>query len=126
MATIELLPTHVNGEVLEKFTGLPLADVRVRWELRAADGHESARANLGEARTDREGNFTISLFPIEAGIAMSNAGKLLGTNQPLKLNALVGLTLNQPFRLEIDKRGVEAELQALFDVGLFFEYSARL
>ena len=63
-------------------------------------------------------------FKIEDGIAMSNDGPLQGTAAPLPLNALVGLTLNQPFVLEIDRTGIAAELKQLFDVVLYLEYTA--
>jgi hypothetical protein len=57
---------------------------------------------------------------------MSNAGLLLGTHAPLPLNALVGLPVNQPLTLEIDKTGVANELRALFDVVLYVEYQASV
>jgi hypothetical protein len=63
-------------------------------------------------------------FKIEDGIAMSNDGPLQGTAGPLPLNTLVGLNLNQPFVLEIDRTGVAAELKQLFDVVLYLEYTA--
>jgi hypothetical protein len=63
-------------------------------------------------------------FNIEEGIAMSNAGALQGTAAALPLNALVGLNMNQPFLLEIDRSGVAAELKQLFDVVLYIEYIA--
>jgi Tc toxin complex TcA C-terminal TcB-binding domain len=63
-------------------------------------------------------------FEIEDGLAMSNAGALQGTAAALPLNALVGLNMNQPFVLEIDRSGVEAELKQLFDVVLYVDYTA--
>jgi hypothetical protein len=64
-------------------------------------------------------------FTIEDGIALSNDGPLLGTAAPLPLNALVGVDLNQPFTLEIERTGVAAELKGLFDVVLSLEYTAK-
>lgn len=61
-------------------------------------------------------------FPITGGYVISNAGLLLGTNTPLPLNGLVGLPVNQPLTLEIDRTGVANELRALFDVVLYVEY----
>jgi hypothetical protein len=49
---------------------------------------------------------------------------LQGTAAPLPLNALVGLKLDQPFVLEIDRTGVAAELKQLFDVVFYLEYIA--
>jgi hypothetical protein len=63
-------------------------------------------------------------FKIEDGIAMSNGGPLQGTAAALPLNALVGLNVNQPLVLEIDRTGAAAELKQLFDVVLYLEYVA--
>jgi hypothetical protein len=63
-------------------------------------------------------------FKIEDGIAMSNDGALQGAAAALPLNALVGLNVNQPFVLEIDRSGVAAKLKQLFDVVLYLEYIA--
>lgn len=63
-------------------------------------------------------------FTVDAGIASSNAGPLLGTKPPLPLNTLAGLTLDQPFVLDIDRAGVADELKGLFDVVLYVEYRA--
>jgi hypothetical protein len=56
---------------------------------------------------------------------MSNDGPLLGTAAKLPLNKLVGLTLNQPFVLEIDRAGVADELEQMFDVVLYLGYTAN-
>ena len=64
-------------------------------------------------------------FTVDAGIASSNAGPLLGTNPPLPLNDLVGLNLGQPFVLEIDRAGVADEMSRLYDVVLYLEYTAK-
>ena len=63
-------------------------------------------------------------FKFEDGIAMSNDGPLRGTAAARPLNNLVGLNLNQPFVLEIDRTGVADELKQLFDVVLYLEYTA--
>jgi hypothetical protein len=63
-------------------------------------------------------------FTIDGGIALSNAGPLLGTKAPLALNDLINLNVNQPFVLEIDRTGVAGELKGLFDVVLYLEYKA--
>ena len=63
-------------------------------------------------------------FTVDAGIASSNDGPLLGAKPPLPLNALVGLNVNQSFVLEIDRTGVADELKRLFDVVLYVEYTA--
>ena len=55
---------------------------------------------------------------------MSNGGALQGAVAALPLNALVGLNVNQPFVLEIDRSGVATELKQLFDVVLYLEYIA--
>ena len=64
-------------------------------------------------------------FTFDNGIATSNAGLLLGGKPALPLNNLVGLTLDQPFVLEITRSaGVAAELKQLFDVVLYVDYEA--
>ncbi|HEY4367007.1 MAG TPA: hypothetical protein VGN07_07195, partial [Steroidobacteraceae bacterium] len=65
-------------------------------------------------------------FDIAAGVALSNAGPLLGAAAALPLNDLVGEMAMQTLALEIDKAGVAEELAALDDVVLFVEYSADL
>src|SRR5262249_10646318 len=68
---------------------------------------------------------TTATFAINNGIAMSNAGPLLGAAGPLPLNDFVGEDLNQPFALEINRAGVAAELSQIFDVVLYLEYTAK-
>ena len=51
---------------------------------------------------------------------------MLGTNTPLPLNALVGLPVNRPLTLEIDKTGVADELRTLFDAMPYVEYQASV
>jgi hypothetical protein len=63
-------------------------------------------------------------FTVNAGLAMSNDGPLQGAAAALPLNDLVGLNLNQPFVLEIDRAGVADELKKMFDVVLYLEYTA--
>jgi hypothetical protein len=64
---------------------------------------------------------------IEQGVALSNSGPLLGTAAPLPLNALVGLTLDQAFVLEINRTAAtSSELSKLFDVVLYLDYSATV
>ena len=63
-------------------------------------------------------------FALTRGIALSNAGPLLGAAAPLPLNAMVSLPLDQAFVLELDRTGVEDELRALHDVVLWVEYEA--
>jgi hypothetical protein len=63
-------------------------------------------------------------FNFDGGIALSNAGALLGTAAALPLNSLTGLNLNQPLTLEIERTGVNDELRKLFDVVLYLEYTA--
>src|SRR5262249_3007218 len=66
-------------------------------------------------------------FTIEQGVALSNAGPLLGTAAPVPLNALVGLTLDQVFVLEINRTPTTSdELSRLFDVVLYLDYSATV
>jgi hypothetical protein len=67
-----------------------------------------------------------SAFGLTRGIALSNAGPLLGAAAPLPLNAMVSLPLDQAFVLEIDRTGVGEELHAVQDVVLWVEYSADL
>ena len=63
-------------------------------------------------------------FNVDAGIASSNGGALLGVNPPLPLNALIGVDLGQPFVLDINRAGVADELSLLYDVVLYVEYTA--
>ena len=63
-------------------------------------------------------------FNVDAGIASSNGGALLGVNPPLPLNALIGVDLGQPFVLDINRAGVADELRLLYDVVLYVEYTA--
>ena len=85
---------------------------------------------VGKTETTYDATLTASksgktaAFTVDAGIASSNDGPLLGTKPPLPLNALVGLNVNQPFVLEIDRTGVADELKRLFDVVLYIEYTA--
>lgn len=60
------------------------------------------------------------------GVALSNAGPLLGTKPPLPLNALAGLPVDQTLVLELDRTGIAKELKALFDVVLYLEYEATV
>lgn len=69
---------------------------------------------------------TAVAFQIKEGLAMSNAGDLLAGGVPAPLNALVGLDLDQPFELEIDRAGVQDELRNLFDLALYLDYTADL
>jgi len=86
---------------------------------------------VGKTTKKYDGKLTASksaktaTFKIEDGIAMSNDGALQGAGAALPLNALVGLNVNQPFILEIDRTGgVAAELKQLFDVVVYLEYIA--
>jgi len=63
---------------------------------------------------------------ITDGLALSNAGPMLGAAAALRLNELAGESVTQTFVLEIDKAGVEEELAALDDVVLCVEYAADL
>ncbi len=63
-------------------------------------------------------------FTVDAGVASSNDGPLLGANPPSPLNALVGINLNQSFALEVARAGVADELKRLYDVVLYVEYTA--
>jgi hypothetical protein len=66
-------------------------------------------------------------FTIEKGIALSNTGPLKGSAAGLPLNALAGLSLDQPFVLTIDRSAVVAdELSKLYDVILYLEYTATI
>jgi receptor-binding and translocation channel-forming TcA subunit of Tc toxin len=68
-----------------------------------------------------------SSFTIEDGMALSNAEPLKGLAAALPLNSLVGVSLDQPFVLTIDKSAaVAAELSKLFDVVLYLEYTATI
>jgi len=66
-------------------------------------------------------------FPIENGVALSNAGPLQGKAAALPLNALVGVSLDQAFELTIARpASVADELARLFDVVLYLEYTATI
>lgn len=78
------------------------------------------------ATLDAEISGVQAAFDFNHGVALSNAGPLLGTAAPLSLNALVGLPLEQALVLELDRAGVEDELRALNDVVLWLEYEATL
>lgn len=70
---------------------------------------------------------TTASFTINQGVALSNAGQLLGTAAPLPLNALVGASLDQSFVLEINRTtSTASELAKLFDVVLYLDYSATV
>jgi hypothetical protein len=78
------------------------------------------------ATLQAEGSAVQAAFQISDGLALSNAGPLLGTTAALPLNAFVGGSLDRAFVLEIDRTGVEDELRALDDVVLWLEYEADL
>jgi len=59
------------------------------------------------------------------GLALSNAGPLLGTAPARPLNALVGVPADQAFRIEIDRTNNE-EVRELKDLVLVVEYTAEL
>lgn len=67
-------------------------------------------------------------FQVEDGLALSNAGPLLGSATPRPLNALVGGNLDQEFVLEVSRSGsaVADELKRLLDVVIWLEYQATL
>ena len=65
-------------------------------------------------------------FEMKEGLALSNAGPLLGSAAALPLNGLVGLPLDQPFVLTLDRTGVQDEIGALQDVVLWVEYGAEV
>jgi hypothetical protein len=69
---------------------------------------------------------TQAAFQIKGGLALSNAGDLLAGGVPSPLNSLVGLSLDQPFELVIDRTGVQDELRTLFDIVLYLDYTADL
>jgi hypothetical protein len=78
------------------------------------------------ATLDAEGSGVQAAFGVTDGIALSNAGPLLGVAAPLPLNAMVDLPLDQAFVLELDRAGVEEEIRALQDIVLWVEYGADL
>ena len=78
-------------------------------------------AKLTAATASKSASFTI-----DNGIAMSNAGPLLGTGAPHPLNALTGVALGQPFVLEINRTGAAAEIAKLYDVALYLEYETTI
>ena len=65
-------------------------------------------------------------FEMKEGLALSNAGPLLGSAPALPLNGLVGLPLDQAFVLTLDRTGVQDEIGALQDVVLWVEYGAQV
>jgi hypothetical protein len=67
-----------------------------------------------------------TIVQIENGLAVGNAGPLLGTAVPNSLNNLAGLDVAQPFVLELNQTGVTAELRRLLDVVLYVEYEATV
>jgi hypothetical protein len=79
-------------------------------------------ARLKASKSGKQASFTI-----EDGVALSNAGPLRGSAAAMPLNALVGLSLDQPFVLTIQKGAAAAnELSKLFDVVLYLEYTATI
>jgi hypothetical protein len=78
------------------------------------------------ATLDAEGSGLQAAFDVIDGIALSNAGPLLGAAAARPLNSMVGLPLEQAFVLELDRTGVEEEIRALQDVVLWVEYGADL
>ncbi|MCU1442557.1 MAG: hypothetical protein JWQ59_707 [Cryobacterium sp.] len=72
------------------------------------------------------GSGTQVAFTVTGGVALSNAGVLLGAAPALPLNALVSLPVDQVLEIRIDRTGVEEELAALSDVVLYVEYTADL
>ena len=78
------------------------------------------------ATLDAEVSGVQATFDFNHGIALSNAGPLLGTAAPLSLNAMVGRPLEQALVLELDRAGVGDELRALHDVVLWLEYEATM
>jgi hypothetical protein len=65
-------------------------------------------------------------FDLTDGVALSNAGALLGAQPALPLNALEGLPLVQPLAIDFDRAVGAEELAALHDVVLWVEYRADL
>jgi hypothetical protein len=65
-------------------------------------------------------------FTFHKGIALSNAGPLLGTGAPHPLNALAGVAVGQPFVLEVSRSGAAAEIAKLYDVVLYLEYETTV
>jgi hypothetical protein len=77
------------------------------------------------ATIEAEGEGAQAAFSIDNGLALSNAGPLLGAAAALPLNAMTGRSVGQAFVVEVDRAGVQAELEALQDVVLWLEYSAQ-
>ncbi len=65
-------------------------------------------------------------FPIEKKLALSNAGPLFGNQAPLPLNQFAGIPLDETLMFDLDRAGVEDEIQALLDFVLYIEYTANL
>lgn len=66
-------------------------------------------------------------FTIKKGVALSNAGPLLGTGTPHALNALAGVAAEQPFMLEINRTAAtKAEIAKLYEVVLYLEYATTV
>jgi len=53
---------------------------------------------------------------------LSNTGALVGAGAPQPLNALAGSDLDQPFGLDLDKKGKAKDLAYALDVVLWLEY----
>jgi hypothetical protein len=68
----------------------------------------------------------VATFQIKDGLALSNAGDLLGGNPASPLNLLAGVSLDQVFEVTIDRAGVQDELRQLFDLVLYLDYTADL
>jgi len=83
---------------------------------------QSYTAKLTASAAAKQASFTI-----KDGVALSNAGPLLGSAAALPLNAVTGVSLDQPFVLAIDRSGAVAdELAKLYDVVLYLEYTATM
>jgi hypothetical protein len=104
------LPLAENGRI---FANLALLAVGTR-ALAAGATLEAQTSNVQTA------------FNFADGIALSNAGPLLGGAAALPLNDLVGLPIEQGLVLELDRAGIEDDLRALDDVVLWLEYDATL
>jgi hypothetical protein len=86
---------------------------------------------LGTTREDYDATASAPNVPVQAafvvenGVALSNAGPLLGAQPAAALNALTGVALEQPFVFTFDRAGAAGdEIARLFDVVLWVEYSA--
>lgn len=114
---------------------------RIRFDLRAValPAQEKNRklanlAILAIGKTEKTYNTTLraaasgtsASFQIKDGLALSNAGDLLGGNPASPLNVLAGVILDQAFELEIERTGVQDELRSLFDLVLYLDYAADL